>query len=356
VSEISSGNLQFPCPEDQGYKSESSRRTLHKSHDLASNWLLPGKQAAICFTIDDVHPGKSSDAYEAGGDLGQGALGHVEWLCQHHPQLHVTLFVTPDWREIHPFSTHKFLSSIPFLRDRLYLTKRLRAEIMRLSRHPEFVAYLKSLPLVDCAPHGLHHVNKGFHIPEEFRGRSRNQCQSMLEETLGIFEEVHLPWSRGMCPPGWGLSDDLAEAMIAVGLQFVASARDLRTPITCDAVNSMSGRPGVSLIYPEWIMNHRLLHFATNFQATSILDRAEQIIALNGLVAIKAHIVKGSLDGMVKEYRDYLHEVFCRLEDRFGESLWWTSMVQITSRCLQTEHDSLVLGARQDQEDYGNPG
>src|ERR1035437_2212334 len=118
----------------------------------------------------------------------------------------------------------------------------------------------------------------------------------------------------------------------------------------------MSGRPGVSLIYPEWIMNHRLLHFATNFQATSILDRAEQIIALNGLVAIKAHIVKGSLDGMVKEYRDYLHELFCRLEDRFGESLWWTSMVQITARCLQTEHDSLVLSARQDQEDYGNPG
>jgi len=117
--------------------------------------------------------------------------------------------------------------------------------------------------------------------------------------------------------------------MIAVGLQFVASARDLCTPITRDAVNHMRGRPGVSLIYPGWIMNHRLLHFATNFQATSPFDRAEQVIRLNGLVAVKAHIIKDAfghvaLDGMDKAYRDYLHQVFCRLEDRFAESLWWT--------------------------------
>src|ERR1022692_1234828 len=112
--------------------------TFGQGQDLASSWLLPGKQAALCFTIDDVHPGRSFDAYEAGGDLGQGALGHVEWLCQRHPQLHVTLFVTPDWREISPFPTRKFLSSIPFLNNQLYLTK-------TLSRHPEFVTYLKSL-------------------------------------------------------------------------------------------------------------------------------------------------------------------------------------------------------------------
>jgi hypothetical protein len=231
---------------------------------------------------------------------------------------------------------------------------------MLLSRHPEFVTYLKSLPRVDCALHGLHHINKGFKIMEEFGGRDQRECQSMLQEALDIFEKVHLPRSPGMCPPGWGLSDDLAEAMIAVGLQFVASARDLRTPITGDAVNAMSGRPGVSLIYPEWIMNHRLLHFATNFQATSTFDRAEQVIALNGLVAVKAHIIKKAfghvaLDGMDKAYRDYLHELFCRLEDRFAESLWWTSMAQITSRCLEIEHDSLVPCDRQDQEDYGNP-
>jgi len=333
--------------------------SLAPEHDVASRWLMPGKQAAICFTIDDVHPGKSSDAYEAGGDLGQGALGHVEWLCHRHPQLRVTLFVTPDWREISPFPTRKFLSSIPFLKDRVYLTGILPVETMRLSRHPEFVAYLRSLQQVDCGLHGLHHINKGFKIAEEFKGRDRRECHAMLQESLSIFQQARLLYSPGMCPPGWGLSDDLAEAMIAVGLQFVTSARDVRTPITRDAVNAMSGRPGVSLIYPEWIMDHRLLHFATNFQATSTFDRAEQVIALNGLVAVKAHIIKEAyghvaLDGMDKAYRDYLHQVFCRLEDRFAESLWWTSMAEIASRCLEQEQDSSAHFGREDRVNYGS--
>lgn len=331
-----------------------------RPRDIASNWLPPGKQSAICFTIDDVHPGRSCDTYEAGGDLAQGALGHVEWLCDRHPQLHTTLFVTPNWKEISPFPTRKFFASVPVLRDRVYLTKTLRNGSMLISRHPAFVAYLKSLPRVDCALHGLYHINKGFRMVEEFRGRGRLECEAMLRKAMEIFEEADLPWSFGMCPPGWALSDDLAEAMIAVGLQFVASARDIRTPISRDAVNAMSGRPGVSLIYPHWIMNHRMLHFATNFQATSTYDRAEQIIALNGLIAVKAHIIKKAcghvaLDGMDEAYRNYLHEVFCRLEDGFAESLWWTSMAQIASRCFESECNSSLLCDAAKQEAYGKP-
>ena len=45
-------------------------------------WPRLGKKAAICFSIDDVHPSTSRDDYEAGGDLGQGSLGNLEWLCQ----------------------------------------------------------------------------------------------------------------------------------------------------------------------------------------------------------------------------------------------------------------------------------
>jgi len=178
--------------------------TPSHSPDLASGWLLPGKQATICFTIDDVHPGRSSDTYEAGGDLDQGALGHVEWLCQHHPQLRVTLLVTADWREISPFPTRKFLSCIAYLRDHPYRTKTLPAATMLLSRHPEFVTYLKSLPQLDCALHGIYHINRGLHIAEEFGGRDRRECQSKVQEALDILEEVNLPWSPGMCSPAGG--------------------------------------------------------------------------------------------------------------------------------------------------------
>src|SRR5215212_3381114 len=119
----------------------------------APAWLPHGKRAAICFTIDDIHPGKGRDAYDGGGDLGAGALGHVERLLAKHPELKVTLFTTPDWREISPVPTRRIVSRIPGLRDRLYLTKLHPRGTMRLGRHPEFVRYLKSLPRTEI---GLH--------------------------------------------------------------------------------------------------------------------------------------------------------------------------------------------------------
>ena len=77
------------------------------------DWLPKGKKAAICFTIDDIHPAKSADYYEAGGDLSKGNLGLVEWLLDRHPKLKTTLFVTADWREISGVPTRKLLASIP---------------------------------------------------------------------------------------------------------------------------------------------------------------------------------------------------------------------------------------------------
>jgi hypothetical protein len=301
-------------------------------------WLPARRRAAVCFTIDDVHPGKSSDVYEAGGDLGRGALRHVKWLLDHHRQLRVTLFVTADWREISPFATRSIAAKIPLLRDLIYLADVLPPGTMRLSRHPDFVEYLKSLPRVDCALHGLHHVNKGTSIAEEFKRQSRAKCELLLEEAIEIFHEAGLPCSPGMCPPSWELSDELAEAMIARGFKFVASARDIRTPITAGAVNSMSGRKGVSLLYPERIMKGRLVHFCTNFQATSPIKRAHEIVELNGLIAIKAHIIKTApnhtaLDGLDEHYRNYLHNLFNELEDQYGDDLWWTSMAEITKIC-----------------------
>jgi hypothetical protein len=304
-------------------------------------WLPAEKQAAICFTIDDIHPGKSSDAYEAGGDLEKGALGHVQWLLERHPQLRATLFVTADWRELAPHVTRPLLAQIPILRDSIYLAKVRPLGEMRLSRHPEFVAYLKSLPRTDVSLHGLHHIRKGKQIPMEFLGKDRAECDAMLSEMISNFREASLPFSPGMCPPAWAYNDDLGSAMLAQGLQFVAPTRDIRTPIAAGAVTAMSGVQGVSLIHPEWLypeslQGGQLLHFSSNFQATSPIERAFEIIENNGLVAIKAHIIKNTyghimLDGMDDLYRNYLDLVFTELDRRYGNRLWWTSMAEITA-------------------------
>src|SRR3989442_6339508 len=99
---------------------------------MVRDFAPPGKCGAVVFTIDDVHPGRSTDAYEAGGDLDKGALGHVQGLLARHPQLRITLFVTADWREISPAPTRKVLAKVPWLRDRLMLARTRPAGTMRI--------------------------------------------------------------------------------------------------------------------------------------------------------------------------------------------------------------------------------
>lgn len=302
-------------------------------------WLPPGKTAAVCLTIDDVHPGRSSDAYEAGGDLGAGVLGHVEWLLERHPALRVTLFLAADWREISPRPTRKILARVPFLRDRIYLSPILPKGTMRLDRHPDFVRYISGLPRTDVALHGLHHVHRGPRIPLEFQDEGVEECTRILGEALAIFREAGLEPSPGITPPGWDLPESLAQALVQKGLFFVASARDIHTEIAPGAKTAMSGLRNVSLIYPELIRDGQLVHLASNFQATSPIDRGLDIVRHHGLLAIKAHAVKSpcgyeQLDGLDSLYRNYLDGLFRLLEDRYGDDLWWTSMGEIASRVL----------------------
>jgi hypothetical protein len=302
-----------------------------------------GKKAAVCFTIDDVHPGKASDGYDGGGDLGAGALGHVARLLERHPALWVTLFVTPDWRETTPHPT-SLARHVPWLRDRVYLAPLHPPGTMRLARHPRFVEYLRGLPRTEVGLHGLHHVHPGPTVLVEFQRQTVAACEDLLRRSMALFEEARLPFVKGMTPPGWNAPPALLEAMAGLGFDFLASARDIRTTITPDARAEMSGLRGVSLLHPEWVAGGRLLHLPTNFQATSPIERAVAIIEAGGLLSIKAHIVKSAhghvaLDGVDALYMNYLDVLLSTLEARFGDSLWFTSMGQV-ARHLRAQRAS----------------
>jgi hypothetical protein len=302
-----------------------------------SSWLPPGKQAAVCFTIDDVHPGRSSDAYEAGGDLERGALGRAAWLLERHPFLRTTLFVTPDWRELSAVPTRRILRTIPLLRERIFLARVLPRGTMRLDRHPAFVAYLRSLPRTEIGLHGLHHVHRGERIFQEFQEEGPDECETILRKAISIFEAAGLPHVLGMTPPGWDASPGLLTAMSRLGFTFVASARDLRTPIAPGATAQMSGLRGVSLTRPALVADGALVHFTTNFQATTPIERAFEVVRCGGLLAVKAHIVKSAfglvmLDGLDDLYANYLDLLFRELHRAFGASLWWTTMGEIAAR------------------------
>jgi hypothetical protein len=307
--------------------------------ERALNWLPEGKRAAVCFSIDDVHPGMESNGGKADPAGNRDILRHLRWLLDRHPQLRATLFTTADWRELSPLPTRRLLAQIPYLRERFFLTEILPVGTLRLSNHPEFVQFLKQLPQVEIGLHGLHHVQRGPHIPAEFQKFSATKCKRVLQEMIAIFDEAELEFTLAMNPPGWEMTENLAQAMIEVGIKSVSSARDIRTSISRTAITNMSGLKGVSLIYPECIYAGQLLHITTNFQATSTVDRALEIIENGGLLAIKAHAVKTilgytALDGLNELYRNYLDLIFTRLENMYGDSLWWTSIGELTDRCM----------------------
>jgi len=300
------------------------------------DWLPPGKRAGVCFTIDDVHPGKATEHYDAGGDLGAGALGHIQRLLHRHPDLRVTLFTTADWREISPMPS-RVLSRIPIIRDRLYLSRVLPEGTRRIDRHPEFLSYLRSLPRTEIGLHGLHHIHRGARLHVEFQDEASDVHRETLRRMLEIFDASKLPYVRGMCPPGWNAPANLLAAMEQLGFEFIASARDIKTEVTREATTNMSGLRGASLIYPSSLDGMKLVHFTTNFQATSPWERAIAIIEAGGLLAIKAHIIKNALghvavDGVDPVYCNFLDLLFERLQTEYGDALWWTTMGEISNR------------------------
>ena len=305
------------------------------------SWLPPGKKGAVVLSIDDVHPATSRDAYEAGGDLSGGALRFVERLIEQHPELRPTLFVTPDWRPRGLVPRSGLLGRIPFVRRHVYWTTRHARGAMRVDRHPGFVRYLNELPGVEIAMHGLHHLHRGPDFAVEFQRQSARSCAAMIDRGLAIFDRAGLRHAHGFQPPAWNLPPGLAEALAGSSLRFVSSARDLCTEIAPEALTAMSGLKGVSLIFPQWLSKRRLLHFTSNFQATSEVQRAVDIVEAGGLVAIKAHVFKHGgghtmLDGLDETYCAFLDSVFDTLKRRYGDSLWWPSMGEIAEHVYQS--------------------
>lgn len=298
------------------------------------HWKPNDKKAAICFTIDDIHPGKSSDLYEAGGDLEKGALGKVMWLLNRHPKLKVTLFTTADWCETHAFPTRKLLAKIPNLRDKFYLSKRLKKGTMSLENHPVFVDFLNQMKQTEIAYHGLYHVHKGLKIPVEFQNQTETEFDEIITEMVRIFNDSNVNHVKGICPPGWNAPEALLNTLVKHNFDYVASSRDVMTPISKEAKCNMSGLKGVTLLYPTLLKDNKLVHIPSNFQVNSSIDRAVEIIENEGLISIKAHIIKqvGSyvaLDGVDDLYMNYLDVLLSSLEQKYGDNLWWTSMGEI---------------------------
>lgn len=296
-----------------------------------------GATAAVAFSIDDVHPARSSDGYEAGGDLARGVLGRLARLVGRHPALKLTLFVAADWQERSVDPTRRLLAALPWIRNRLYLAERWTPGTMALDRHPDFVTYLKALPRVEVAPHGLTHTGRGLEIPQEFRRMSASRCERTLAEMERIFDRAGLRWTRGFAPPGWAVSEDLLRCLVKRDYRYIQCSRDLDTPIGRDARCSGLGLSGLPLLLPEPIQGTRLVHIPVNWSATSDEVRAIEILKSGGVLSIKGHAVlrirkRASTDGLDERYCDKLDRLFSRIEREYGSGVWWCHLSALAER------------------------
>jgi hypothetical protein len=303
---------------------------------VSRDWLPPGKTAAVCMSVDDVHP-TVPIAGEPAGETARNALALLEWLTQRHPLLRVTLFTTPDWRSRSAEPTRHWRGRLPIVRHTFHASDVLPRGTLRLDRHVEFTAWLRGLRNVDFGIHGLHHVRPGPAYLQEYAGCSPRRCLQMIVEARRTMTAAGLPVVDGITPPAWTAPPALLAAMAELDMLFVSSARDLDTPIAPGALTHGSGLRDVSLLTPQVLPFGRLIHVTTNFQATSSIDRAMAILACGGLLGIKAHLLKrfGSyvaLDGLDSPYVEYLDRLFARIADDYGDRVWWTTMGEIAGR------------------------
>ena len=311
------------------------------AHWSAPRWLPAGKTAAVCFSIDDIHPGTSRDRYEAGGDLEAGHLGKLVRLLRRHPQLKATLCVTPDWRLDSLVPNSGFWKRLPWINRHLQWTRLQPEGRFRIDRHPSMVSFLNGLERCEVVPHGLHHSHTGPRLATEFQDESEDHCAGVVAQGLAIFRAAKLRFVHGYVPPAWNAPPGLINALGRLGFEFLSSARDLQTPISPEAVTAMSGLRGVSLIYPQLVGDRGLVHLSCNFQATSPFERAVEILHWGGLLHIKAHIFKSDgrhvmADGLDDLYSNYLDLLFSELERRCGKQLWWAHLSEVAQRVRQT--------------------
>ena len=300
------------------------------------HWLAPGKQAAVCFSIDDVHP-TAADGQHPDGATSHQVLDRLDGLLTRHPQLRVTLFTTPDWRSRGVHRERRGVASLPLLNRLVYATRPHARGTLRLDRHHAVSRRLASMARTEVALHGLHHVRRGLRPNEECTGLPRRRASRLIAEGQDIMARAGVPLAPGFAPPAWEAPVGLLEGMRDCGLRFIASARDLDTPVTPTAIANGNGLRGVALCAPAYLERWRLVHLPTNFQATSSTARALAIIEQGGLLSVKAHFLErlGSyvaLDGLSEAYTAQLDALFSTLDRRYGAALWWPSMSELSER------------------------
>jgi predicted deacetylase len=182
-------------------------RALTPSHSL-------NKRSVFVVGVDDVHPESSSVGWDYGGDLEQGALGLISNFFNRHPQVKITLFVTPSWRSSAVYELNSLKHQIAMLGKsnvqtyiRRLLIRRLkyRSYPIDLERHRNRCRYLEGFVTVGrigIGVHGLDHFQNHRPFSAEFERLGREEARNRLRQAQGFLARANLTFERAFSPPG----------------------------------------------------------------------------------------------------------------------------------------------------------
>jgi len=321
-------------------------------------WAQHDARSFLVIGLDDIHPESLSNGCDCGGDLDRGVLGLLLNFLGKHPQVKVTLFITPNWiykPQIYGlgFVQDKFIHSwiVNSLRipEKLILRAFVRpleynSYLISHEKYSNWCAYLQKLVSqgrIAIGIHGLYHFQARPSYSSEFLYLGYDKARERLKLAKKLLIEAGLSFEGGFSPPGWGINKAVLQGLADENYLYIAGSADFKTHVTEDAIINEAGIHNVSLIYPCFIYR-TLVNIPRNWSiGRNNLKRIKDIIRHNGLIGIHGHIeneYRGTLlgNGVTPENMSKLEEVVDYLEVEYPDEIWYATFGEVASYFLKS--------------------
>lgn len=301
--------------------------------------------SALIVGVDDVHPETSKDGCDCGGDLTNGALGLLVEILESHPRLKINLFVTPDWMFKPQSKVFRYLQRhckrqgfLDKFLGRLFLRtwpkNRFKINKDEFREWVSFVRHYVTEGRVRVGIHGLYHFQPYIRHAAEFLYLSYAECRKRLKIAEEIFKNTKIPIEKGFAPPGWGVTDDLINALEAEDFIYIAGDADFKTNVDHRSLSENAGLQGVQLFFPTLIKG-RLVNVPRNWDiGFSPLERARAICRIGGLISVHSHIEDSYHgdhlgNGITVGNIERLSRLLQEMEEKYPGKIWYTSFGEV---------------------------
>ena len=304
-----------------------------------------GFRCAVVMGVDDVHPETNSDGRDCGGDLRGGVINLLEELVAEHPQLKVSLFITPAWRflpqkRFFRRAQRQFERSSPMDRAwkglflRSWPEDRFRIDSEGFADWREKMRFLAQSDNFELCVHGFDHFQEYSQHAAEFAFLDRAECLDRVRKAKDLFLKAGLPHSEVFAPPGWAVTDELIRALGTAGFHCLAGSADGTSPVEETQTSEGAGLRGVPLYFPSWV-GDAVINVPRNWDlGRSPFERMDSVASLGGLIGVHSHIQDEYFgdylgNGVTVENVQRLRASLRELERRYPGQIWYAKFQEV---------------------------